>query len=243
MSFNSLIFVVFAAVFFAMWPLANRRDLTRWSFLTFMSLVFYGWWDWRFVFLVLGVTPLSLISGSLGNKHFKQEPSKPAIERGGWLDLEPIRRAFEPLRLSAGSDGAETAAFARAYREGGWMASEGSASPRIALDAYAMLFRRSTFDEANFERLLAALAELRATGVRIVAFRHPSSPEMEALEDRVSGFRGADVRTRLADAGVTWLSFGASGGREFASCDGSHLSQEGAATFGAELARGLASKE
>ena len=53
MLFNSLIFVAFAIVFFGLWPLPNRRDLTRWGFLTGMSLVFYGWWDWRFIFLLL----------------------------------------------------------------------------------------------------------------------------------------------------------------------------------------------
>ncbi|MEE3331762.1 MAG: MBOAT family O-acyltransferase [Myxococcota bacterium] len=53
MLFNSLPFVFFAAVFFGIWPLANRRDLTRWGFLSMMSLVFYGWWDWRFIFVLV----------------------------------------------------------------------------------------------------------------------------------------------------------------------------------------------
>lgn len=53
MLFNSLVFVAFAAVFFSIWPFASRRDGTRWGFLTCMSLAFYGWWDWRFIFLLL----------------------------------------------------------------------------------------------------------------------------------------------------------------------------------------------
>ena len=63
MSFNSLIFVAFAAVFFGIWPLANRRDLTRWGFLTFMSLVFYGWWDWRFIFLLVASGLIDFLCG------------------------------------------------------------------------------------------------------------------------------------------------------------------------------------
>ncbi|MEO9534299.1 MAG: MBOAT family O-acyltransferase [Crocinitomicaceae bacterium] len=31
----------------------NKKSGSRWSFLTIMSFVFYGWWDWRFLFLIL----------------------------------------------------------------------------------------------------------------------------------------------------------------------------------------------
>lgn len=194
--------------------------------------------------LVLGVTPLSLISGSLRNKHFKQESNKRSIEREGCLDLEPVRRAFEPFQLFAEAKNAQPADFAP-FREGGWMANDGSANPQIALQAYAGLFARSTFDEDNFERLIESLAETSAHGVRVFAFRHPSTRAMEDLETRLSGFREAYVRKRLADVGVTWLSFSSSTGRplEFASSDGSHLRLKGALALSAELATQIASNK
>lgn len=55
MLFNSFIFFVFAALFFLMWklvPPAARR--LRWVLLIASSSVFYGWWDWRFLFLLAG---------------------------------------------------------------------------------------------------------------------------------------------------------------------------------------------
>ncbi|MBI2515863.1 MAG: MBOAT family protein [Opitutae bacterium] len=54
MTFNSAIFVLFAAVFFAFWPLARRTDRTRYVYIIVLSLFFYGWWDWRFVPLLVG---------------------------------------------------------------------------------------------------------------------------------------------------------------------------------------------
>jgi len=51
--FNSATFVVFFALFIGFWPLLRRRDNTRWAYLTGASLFFYGWWDWRFIFLLL----------------------------------------------------------------------------------------------------------------------------------------------------------------------------------------------
>ena len=53
MPFNSIVFLIFAALFFALWPLAKRTDNGRWVTITAASLVFYGWWDWRFIFLLL----------------------------------------------------------------------------------------------------------------------------------------------------------------------------------------------
>lgn len=53
MYFNSLIFVVFALVFFALWPIMKRQNKSKWVFITVMSFIFYGWWDWRFLFLIL----------------------------------------------------------------------------------------------------------------------------------------------------------------------------------------------
>jgi D-alanyl-lipoteichoic acid acyltransferase DltB (MBOAT superfamily) len=53
MLFNSYIFFIFAFLFFAGWTFANRKNSTRWFYLTLASLLFYGWWDWRFIFLII----------------------------------------------------------------------------------------------------------------------------------------------------------------------------------------------
>ncbi len=55
MLFNSAIFIVFAAIFFGILYLVNRyRNVKlRWVFLVIASFFFYGWWDWRFLFLIL----------------------------------------------------------------------------------------------------------------------------------------------------------------------------------------------
>ena len=54
MLFNSLEFIVFGLIFFACWPLLRKRNNTRWIYLTAASFFFYGWWDWRFLLLILG---------------------------------------------------------------------------------------------------------------------------------------------------------------------------------------------
>jgi alginate O-acetyltransferase complex protein AlgI len=51
--FNSVVFVVFALIFFAIWPFAAPRKHLRWAFICLMSFIFYGWWDWRFLPLMI----------------------------------------------------------------------------------------------------------------------------------------------------------------------------------------------
>lgn len=52
MIFNSLEFLVFFPVVFALyWALQNRLNLQN-LFLLVASYVFYGWWDWRFLALI-----------------------------------------------------------------------------------------------------------------------------------------------------------------------------------------------
>lgn len=53
MLFNSTTFFIFAAVFFFFWRIVKSRPTTRWMYLVSMSFVFYGWWDWRFISLIV----------------------------------------------------------------------------------------------------------------------------------------------------------------------------------------------
>ncbi len=55
MLFNSFIFLVFGALFFFfLFFIRRSKNLNlRWSFLVAASFFFYGWWDWRFLFLIL----------------------------------------------------------------------------------------------------------------------------------------------------------------------------------------------
>jgi len=53
MSFNSLTFTIFIAVFAAIWPFVKTHRLSRYWAITIASFIFYGWWDWRFLILIV----------------------------------------------------------------------------------------------------------------------------------------------------------------------------------------------
>lgn len=54
MLFNSIAFLIFGVVFFSGWWLARGGNMRRWLYLTAFSFFFYGWWDWRFLSLLIG---------------------------------------------------------------------------------------------------------------------------------------------------------------------------------------------
>lgn len=63
MIFNSLDFLIFIIIFFILWPVFRKNNNSRWLFIVSASLLFYGWWDWRFVFLILFSGLVDYISG------------------------------------------------------------------------------------------------------------------------------------------------------------------------------------
>ena len=55
MLFNSQVFFVFFSCFFLLYWFINKKSIHLRNYLIlFGSYVFYAWWDWRFLFLILG---------------------------------------------------------------------------------------------------------------------------------------------------------------------------------------------
>ena len=63
MLFNSLEFLILLVLFFAGWPLIRKYNQSRWTYLTVFSFFFYGWWDWRFLFLIAGSGLIDYLAG------------------------------------------------------------------------------------------------------------------------------------------------------------------------------------
>lgn len=75
MLFNSLEFFIFLPIVFAMyWLIGNKRIKQQNLLIAISSYVFYGWWDWRFLFLILFS---SLVDYTIGLKlNSEEKPSK-----------------------------------------------------------------------------------------------------------------------------------------------------------------------
>jgi D-alanyl-lipoteichoic acid acyltransferase DltB (MBOAT superfamily) len=64
MIFNSLEFAIFLPlVFLIYWFVLGRMRKAQNGFLVIASYVFYGWWDWRFLFLIFASSLVDYIVG------------------------------------------------------------------------------------------------------------------------------------------------------------------------------------
>jgi alginate O-acetyltransferase complex protein AlgI len=54
MIFNSIPFLIFFAIFFAVWFAVRKNQTSKYLWICTMSFLFYGFWDWRFLFLLIG---------------------------------------------------------------------------------------------------------------------------------------------------------------------------------------------
>ena len=61
MSFVSLVFLAFFGIFYPLYRLLPHRGQNH--LLLAGSLLFYGWWDWRFLFLLIGTSTLDWFVG------------------------------------------------------------------------------------------------------------------------------------------------------------------------------------
>jgi len=61
--FNSIDFLVFALVFFVLLPLTRQHRNVRYAFVTIASFIFYGWWDWRYLFLIIASGVIDFVAG------------------------------------------------------------------------------------------------------------------------------------------------------------------------------------
>ena len=63
MLFNSIVFLVFAPIFYVVYFALRDRARLGWCILA--SYFFYAWWDWRFVGLLAGSTAVAFYSGQM----------------------------------------------------------------------------------------------------------------------------------------------------------------------------------
>ena len=76
MLFNSLDFAFFLPIVFLLyWFVFNKNLRLQNLFIVLVSYVFYGWWDWRFLFLIAFTSACSFAAGLLIEK-YHEEPRK-----------------------------------------------------------------------------------------------------------------------------------------------------------------------
>ena len=87
MLFNSIEYLFFLPIVFAIYWLLQKRLRLQNMFVVIASYVFYGWWDWRFLLLIAFTSLCSWLSGILIARNKTKINTVPAINIDKGLDI------------------------------------------------------------------------------------------------------------------------------------------------------------
>lgn len=197
--------------------------------------------------IVLGITPLTLTAYAEKNEHYLQELNRPADYIFVHRHLLRLLDLFDPLNLNAllsgslwSASGATSAApsstqgYYQEFHDDGWIASWSiPEDPNRTLPSFREIFSKTPVKSELVQSLLDQVRAWSTSGVRVYAFRLPSSPAMLALEDQYSGFDEIAFSQQFEQAGGTWFSIPLA---PYHSFDGSHLTKDSALQLSTDLA-------
>ena len=88
MIFSSIEFVVFLTVVFALyWFVINKNLKLQNALLLLASYVFYGWWDWRFLFLLIFISGSNYLIGLYMDRSENEKKRKLWLTAGLVINL------------------------------------------------------------------------------------------------------------------------------------------------------------
>jgi hypothetical protein len=192
--------------------------------------------------IVFGVTPLALTPYAARNDHYLQELNRPAdyiYLRLYWLPLVHSLEALDirtiPNVFTGDSKIRMPGGYYQEFHDDGWIASWSiPEDPSRTLPSFRDIFSRTPVSPRLVQDLMEQTRLWTSRGIRVYAFRVPSSPGMVELESQMSGFDEAGFIEQFEDVGGTWFSIPL---EPYHSFDGSHLVKQSAQKLSVDLAK------
>lgn len=103
MLFNSLEFLVFLPIIFLLYWFGHKSRQWQNLIVVVASYVFYGWWDWRFLFLIAMTTLCSYYSGLLLEKYEGDRKKQKYVSAGNIIFNLAILGVFKYYNFFVGS--------------------------------------------------------------------------------------------------------------------------------------------
>jgi len=193
--------------------------------------------------MVVGITPAGLAGGAAWGAGPTQDV-RAELERLGPLGerIEKLTWYFDPISLrkifrTVFGVKAAKSSYMHLHADGWQARTTVPERPRRGLKEYVAVFRECTIQQKNIDLVLRRVRRWRARGVRVYGLRPPTTVEMEALENRLSGFDEQAFAEAFQAAGGIWLPMDSA---RYASYDGSHLRYDSAEDFSRDIARRIA---
>ncbi len=193
--------------------------------------------------VALVLTPYSLTPKAQENSHFSQEKKRDEKEVFKRRYINPFLDFFDPIKpmdiLEPKSNRAR--GYHERFRKGGWVESRKVPSdPKSGLKVYQKDFEGNIVEREILEGIYHQTLEWRKQGIKVFGFRIPTTQDMEALENDLSGYDEAQIRMAFEKAGGEWIAISDKYG--YTSYDGSHLEGKSAKRFSAFIGSEIQSR-
>jgi hypothetical protein len=178
--------------------------------------------------LLLGVTPWALTDESAQNVLFRQESHRPwsaVVER---IYLYDYIVDFYPYEfVTALKNRAKSKVkYDSKYHDNGWVSSRKIPEDTTeALQPYQEQLEQFKTSQILTNELVDQVRQWNKEGIKVYAFRPPTTQAMQDLEQRLSGFDQEAFITAFEQAGGVWINLDRS---QYHSYDGSHLNDTSA---------------
>jgi hypothetical protein len=183
--------------------------------------------------IVLGISPNMFLKESLENNHLASIQNEPYSQVFfnlfviNWLSFfeanSPSYILKKMLHLNRDNK------LSQNYQNDGFINSDYfNPMPEDALAVYVKRFKEDSAKESDINLLIKQIASWEKEGINIIAFRPPSTMQMEKLEDRISGLDYDYLQEKIIENEGEWLNFNSS---DYESYDGSHLRSASAIQF------------
>ncbi|MDX1908222.1 MAG: hypothetical protein SF053_14395 [Bacteroidia bacterium] len=197
--------------------------------------------------IVLAISPWTLTETAARQEQLTRELSRPPADRfhrryiapwlTPWTPLTP-REVYDHL---AGTVVPPASLYYQTFFPDGWVASRlVPADTARALEPYRLEYQTDRISP----RLVAALGEQvqawTRQGIRVWAFRPPTTRSMQVLEDELAPYDEAAIRQLITTSGGRWISLDPT---RYQSYDGSHLDSASAVVLSADLAAAIRSAD
>ncbi len=192
--------------------------------------------------VIVGFSPHSLTcrsDDSMGNFIELRQMSK----QDAFLDIHfgALVHFFEPMSFRDAAHGLFPAIAptqtVKEYKQDGWVAVHKEPTVLDEVKRYRGLFEQRQVSQEVIHNITDFVSKWTAQGIRVYGFLVPTCREMVDVEEQLSGFQKESFIESFRVCGGEWIDVDLYGYKTF---DGSHLQDEAARKFSADLAAMIA---
>lgn len=195
--------------------------------------------------IVLGITPRELTLDTTQNQKYLEDLNKPIDEVLMYQYFIPLVDFLNPISpedlLDAINKSIKTEksrnfpGYYQEYYDDGWVASWFiPENPEDSLQEYEDYFNINKVDPGVVEDLFEQTREWTSEGIKVFAFRVPTTEKMVALENETSGFNEPSFTDGFKNAGGIWFDIPL---EPYHTYDGAHLVKPSAIRLSLDLAK------